>query len=95
MTKEILSPGPKKFKTTCTKCKTEFSYELEDVHTNYRGFPNPYVSCPSCSEMLGHYGHSARHALDSNDFSSRGILRDMETRQNWDISQLHRKPVKS
>lgn len=53
MTKEIISKGVDRYKTTCPECGCYFSYERGDVHTNYvRG--GERISCPSC-------GHSCRH----------------------------------
>lgn len=36
-------------------------------------------------------GASDRHAGDSDDFSTKGMLRDMQRRQEWDLMQMRRR----
>lgn len=53
--KEILQPGTKKFRMTCSDCGAVFTYERSDVLQNYmRG--GEWVSCPSCGHQCRHFG---------------------------------------
>jgi DNA-directed RNA polymerase subunit RPC12/RpoP len=54
---KIIKEGVDKFRATCGNCGTTFSYEMEDVHTNYlKG--GEQVSCPHCGHSHRHYGVS-------------------------------------
>ena len=49
---EIIKKGPEKFITTCQKCGTKFSYELEDL---WSILLSPYLCCPVCGEHCYHH----------------------------------------
>lgn len=57
MAKKILSNAPKNYETSCGECGIKFSYELEDVLSNYVGLPRKYVTCPgqNCGAMCSHF----------------------------------------
>lgn len=58
MAKEIIKSGVNKYTQTCSECAAIFTYQREDVHTNFvRG--GEWVGCPEC-------GHSHRHLGASN-----------------------------
>lgn len=49
--KSIIKKGSVKFKTTCVKCSTVFTYEEEDI----RGWHTKKTYCPVClSECIHH-----------------------------------------
>ena len=45
---EVIKHGQKKFKTICTNCGCEFTYELSDMK------PLGGVDCPDCGEYVVH-----------------------------------------
>ncbi len=56
--KKIITKGTDTYHATCTECGARFSYEREDVRTNYvRG--GEWVSCPHCGHDHQHFGTSA------------------------------------
>ena len=57
MATKIISPGTDVYRATCTECGARFSYEREDVRTNYlRG--GEEVSCPGCGHAHRYLGAS-------------------------------------
>jgi hypothetical protein len=53
--KKIIIQGSTTHRACCSECATVFSYETEDVHTNYvRG--GEWVSCPHCGHAVRHFG---------------------------------------
>lgn len=53
--KKIISGGTNHYKATCQECGAIFTYQREDVHTNYvRG--GEWVSCPHCGHGHRHFG---------------------------------------
>ncbi len=59
MATKIISPGTDTYRATCSECGARFSYEREDVHTNYvRG--GEWVGCPQCHHPHMHLGSEGR-----------------------------------
>jgi len=69
--KEILQPGTKKFRMTCSDCGAVFTYERSDVHQNYV-HGGDWVSCPSCGRGNRHFG--ARRGMGYVGYGGSGFL---------------------
>ena len=53
--KKIISSGTNHYRATCHECGAVFTYQREDVRTNYaRG--GEEVSCPHCGHGHRHFG---------------------------------------
>lgn len=53
--KKIITKGTDTYRASCSECGTTFTYERDDVHTNYvKG--GEWVSCPHCGHGHRHYG---------------------------------------
>lgn len=50
--KEIIKPGKMavkiKYSNTCPYCQCEYTYEEEDVFSDYSSTATAYVTCPEC-----------------------------------------------
>ena len=58
MAKKIVIQGTNIYCGHCHECDAQFTYEREDVHTNYvRG--GEEVSCPCCGHRVSHFGASS------------------------------------
>lgn len=56
MTIEVIKAGPKKFRASCEKCLTEFTYGIDDLKLSYRAidFGTDCVCCPGCGAFVSH-----------------------------------------
>lgn len=50
MAREIIAPGPGKWRKECTRCGAVYTYTLDDVSWS------SFVSCPHCGERSYHVG---------------------------------------
>jgi len=76
--KKIISPGTDTYRATCQECSAVFTYQREDVRTNYvRG--GEEVSCPHCGHSHKHYGATGAGWGCSNSRWSFGL-----PNQRWD-----------
>ena len=56
---KIIAPGADVYTATCTECGCRFTYERDDVFTNYRT-GGECVSCPQCGHNHLHFGVTGR-----------------------------------
>ena len=55
--KTIITRGVSEYDVTCRECGCHFTYQRQDVHTNYvRG--GEWVGCPDCGHAHRHLGAS-------------------------------------
>jgi NAD-dependent SIR2 family protein deacetylase len=47
-----------KYQITCSTCETEFTYEREDIVSDFR--EGDFVLCPCCKESIMHKNSNAR-----------------------------------
>ena len=57
MATEILKKGRDAYHGHCGECGCEFTYERDDVKTNY-AHGGERVSCPHCGYSIHHFGES-------------------------------------
>lgn len=53
--KQGIDPKTKTFEVECIRCKTQFTYQMEDVESDQRD--GDYVECPCCKSFINHAGN--------------------------------------
>ena len=57
MATKIIKAGADVYRATCGECGCRFTYERDDVRTNYVGVVREVVTCPHCGEQVSHHGY--------------------------------------
>lgn len=70
---EVIKHGQKKFKTICTNCGCEFTYELSDMH------PLGGVNCPDCGKRVAHKATASEPIRAPITYPPKTMLFDSQT----------------